>query len=152
MKRLFAYITLPLLLVCAAASAQESVSPLDSVDLGNLYRFRANEGMRAGSDVFEKSPEVDIANALYGQFSGLLVKNSSSTYDSNRSRLKLSLRLHGHSPLLLVDGFPRDLDDLEGWRSTRSRSSRMPPPRRCTASRAATASSPSRPSVARTPR
>ena len=114
MKRLYAYITLPLLLVCAAASAQESVSPLDSVDLGNLYRFRANVNMSAGSDLFEKSPEVDIANALYGQFSGLLVENSSSVYDSNQARLKLALSLHGRRPLLLVDGFPRSLDDLSG--------------------------------------
>ena len=116
MKRLFAYITLPLLLVATAASAQEveTVSPLDSVQLGNLFQLKAGGALSAGGCLFEKSPEVDIANALYGQFSGLLVKNSSSTYDSNRSRLKLSLRLHGHSPLLLVDGFPRDLDDLEG--------------------------------------
>ena len=115
MKRILAYISLPLLLVCALASAQESnVSPLDSVELGNLFRLRANGTLSGGECLFEKSPEVDIANALYGQFSGLLVKNSSSTYDSNRSRLKLSLRLHGHSPLVLVDGFPRELDDLEG--------------------------------------
>ena len=115
MKRLIAYITLPLLLVCTAASAQETtVSPLDSVELGNLFRLRANGNQSACAGLFEKSPEVDIANALYGQFSGLLVKNSSSTYDSNRSRLKLTFRLHGHSPIILVDGFPRSLDDLEG--------------------------------------
>ena len=114
MKRSLAYITLPLLLVAAAASAQETASPLDSVQLGNLFGIRANGNTAACSALFDKSPEVDIANALYGQFSGLLVKNGSSTYDSNRSRLKLALRLHGHSPLLLVDGFPRSLDDLEG--------------------------------------
>ena len=114
MKRLLAYITLPLLLVCAVASAQELTSPLDSVDLGNMFRIRANGNLSAGNALFEKSPEVDIANALYGQFSGLLVKNGSSVYDSNQSKLKLALRLHGHSPLLLVDGFPRSLDDLTG--------------------------------------
>ena len=65
MKRLFRYITLPLLLVCAAASAQETVSPLDSVELGNLFRFRAASTVSAGGCLFEKSPEVDIANALY---------------------------------------------------------------------------------------
>ena len=113
MKRLLAYITLPLLLVATAASAQET-SPLDSVELGNLFKLKAGGSLSGCSYLFEKSPEVDIANALYGQFSGLLVKNSSSVYDSNRSRLKLSLRLHGHSPLILVDGFPRELDDLEG--------------------------------------
>ena len=112
MKRLFAYITLPLLLVAAAASAQEveTVSPLDSVQLGNLFQLRAGGALSDGGGLFEKSPEVDIANALYGQFSGLQVRKSSSTYDSNQSKLKLALRLHGHSPLLLVDGIPRSLD------------------------------------------
>ena len=114
MKRLITYIALPLLLVSVAASAQETASPLDSVQLGNLFGVRAAAALSAGGDLFEKSPEVDIANALYGQFSGLLVKNGSSTYDSNQSRLKLALRLHGHSPILLVDGFPRSLDDLSG--------------------------------------
>ena len=115
MKRLFAYIiTLPLLLAGTAVSAQETVSPLDSVDLGNLFRLQANGNPDKCQAIFEKSPEVDIANALYGQFSGLQVRNSSSTYDSNQSKLKLALRLHGHSPLLLVDGIPRSLDDLDG--------------------------------------
>ena len=69
MKRIFVYITLPLLLVCTAVSAQETVSPLDSVDLGNLFRLQANGNPDKCQAIFEKSPEVDIANALYGQFS-----------------------------------------------------------------------------------
>ena len=87
---------------------------LDSIRLGNIFNLQANVNESAQSAIFDKSPEVDIANALYGQFSGLLVRNSSSTYDSNQSRLKLALRLHGHSPLILVDGFPRNLDDITG--------------------------------------
>ena len=114
MKRLFTYIFLPLLLSGASAFAQEEKSMLDSVSLANPYRLEANVNQVSGGALFDKSPEVDIANALYGQFSGLLVKTGSSTYTSNQSRLKLALRMHGHSPLLLVDGFPRDLDDLSG--------------------------------------
>ena len=114
MERLLSYITIPLLLVCTTAFAQNIVSPLDSVDLGNLYHLQANGNPDKCESIFEKSPEVDIANALYGQFSGLLVKNSSSVYDSNQSKLQLTLRLHGHSPLVLVDGVPRSLDDLDG--------------------------------------
>ena len=113
MKRLIIYIILPLLLAGSAAYAQE-VSKLDSISMGNAFNFQANVNQASGSDIFEKSPEVDIANALYGQFSGLLVKNSSSVYDSNQSKLKLALRIHGHSPLILVDGLPRELDDLTG--------------------------------------
>ena len=113
MKRIIAtYLILPLLLVGVAASAQEEKSMLDSISLGNTYRLQANLNPGAGSDLFDKSPEMDISNALYGQFSGLLVKRGSSVYDSNQSKLKLALRLHGHSPLVLVDGFPRNLDDI----------------------------------------
>ncbi|MBR3990117.1 MAG: SusC/RagA family TonB-linked outer membrane protein, partial [Bacteroidales bacterium] len=112
MKRL-TYILLPLLLSGTAVFAQE-VSMLDSISLGNAYHFQAHVNPVAGGNLFDKSPEVDISNALYGQFSGLLVKNGSSVYDSNQSRLKLSLRMHGHSPLVLVDGLPREVDDLIG--------------------------------------
>ena len=113
MKRLFTYIILPLLLAGATASAQE-VSMLDSISLGNAFRLQANVNQSACGGLFEKSPEADISNALYGQFSGLLVKTGSSVYDSNQSKLKLALRMHGHSPLVLVDGLPREVDDLTG--------------------------------------
>ncbi|MBQ3766168.1 MAG: SusC/RagA family TonB-linked outer membrane protein [Bacteroidales bacterium] len=114
MKRLYTYIILPLLLLGSAAQAQEKGSMLDSISLGNAFGIRANINPSAGGCLFEKSPETDISNALYGQFSGLLVKTGSSVYDSNQSRLKLALRLHGHSPLILVDGLPREADDLMG--------------------------------------
>ena len=87
---------------------------LDSISLGNAFGIRANINASEGSRLFDKSPETDISNALYGQFSGLLVKTGSSVYDSNQSKLRLALRLHGHSPLILVDGFPREVDDLMG--------------------------------------
>lgn len=112
MKKIIFIIFLPLL-VLTTAKAQEN-SMLDSIRIGNIFNLQANVNESSCSSIFDKSPEVDIANALYGQFSGLLVRNSSSTYDSNQSRLKLTLRLHGHSPLILVDGFPRDIDDLTG--------------------------------------
>jgi TonB-linked SusC/RagA family outer membrane protein len=95
------------------ALAQEK-SMLDSISLGNAFGIKANINLSAGSELFDKSPETDITNALYGQFSGLLVKTGSSVYDSNQSKLKLTMRLHGHSPLVLVDGFPREADDLMG--------------------------------------
>ena len=113
MKRFITYIILPLLLAGSTAYAQE-VSKLDSISLGNAFHFQANVNQASGINLFEKSPEVDIANALYGQFSGVLVRNSSSVYDSNQSKLKLALRVHGHSPLILVDGLPREIDDLTG--------------------------------------
>lgn len=113
MKKLFTYIFIPLLLAGSAAFAQEK-SMLDSISLDNPFHLSANVNPVAGSDLFEKSPEADISHALYGQLPGLLVKNGSGVYDSNQSKLKLSLRLHGHSPLILVDGLPRDVEDISG--------------------------------------
>ena len=112
MKRLATYIILPLLLVSAMAAAQEGkpVSQLDSIILGNPFHLNAATNASQDGSAFERSPEVDIAKALYGQFSGLLVKQGSGRSEDNQSKL----RLHEHSPLVLVDGFPRELNDLTG--------------------------------------
>ena len=103
---------LPLLMVSAAAAAQEGkpVSQIDSILLGNPFHVQAATSASLDASVFEKSPEVDIAKALYGQFSGMLVKQGTGRSEENQSKL----RLHGHSPLVLVDGFPRELNDLTG--------------------------------------
>ena len=82
MKRLYLYIVLPILLSGSAALAQEAPSILDSISLGNSFGIRANINASLGANLFEKSPETDISNALYGQFSGLLVKTGSSVYAS----------------------------------------------------------------------
>ena len=112
MKRLLTYILLPLLTVSAVASAQDkgAVSQLDSIVLGNPFHVQAATAASADGSLFDRSPEVDIAKALYGQFSGLLVKQGSGRSEDNQSKL----RLHGHSPLILVDGFARELNDLTG--------------------------------------
>ena len=114
MKRIYTYIILPLLLMMGtAAFAQEPVlttSQLDSIVLGNQFRLAAGGNASLDAATFDRSPEVDVAKALYGQFSGLLVKQGSGRSEDNQSKL----RLHGHSPLILVDGFPRELNDLTG--------------------------------------
>ena len=112
MKRLYTYIIIPLLTVCTAVSAQNIALPsqLDSINLGNIYNLAATGSASLDAATFDKSPEIDIAKALYGQFSGLLVKQGTGRSEENQSKL----RLHGHSPLIIVDGFPRELNDLTG--------------------------------------
>ena len=56
----------------------------------------------------EKSPYVDISKSLYGRIAGLNVYQGSGPTSSNIS----SLSIHGNAPLVLVDGFPRDIKDL----------------------------------------
>ena len=112
MKKLYTYIiAVPLLLAGICASAQAPVtSQLDSMSLGNPFGFVAGSNASADASLFDRNPELDVAKALYGQFSGLLVKQGTGRSEENQSKL----RLHGHSPLILVDGFVRDISDLTG--------------------------------------
>lgn len=57
---------------------------------------------------FEKSPSVDISKALYGKIAGLNVYQGVGSSADNISRLSI----HGQAPLVLVDGFPRDISDI----------------------------------------
>ena len=94
-----------------AAFAQDIThSQMDSIKLGNQFGLQAGGNVSQDASVFDRSPEVDIAKALYGQFSGLLVKQGVGRSEENQSKL----RLHGHSPLILVDGFAREINDLTG--------------------------------------
>lgn len=61
-----------------------------------------------GSETFTNSPEIDIAKALYGKIAGLNVKQGTGSPAQNLS----SLMIHGHAPLVLIDGFPRDIQDI----------------------------------------
>ena len=109
MKRIYTYIILPLLFAGVSLSAQDP-SQIDSIVLGNQFGLQAGVNQAQGSALFEKSPEVDIAKALYGQFSGLWIKQGTGRSEENQSKL----RLHGHSPLIVVDGFEREITDLTG--------------------------------------
>lgn len=100
------------------AMAQETkevpVGVLDTIELG--YRMRlpketsAYSARSVDSQVFDKSPEVDIAKALYGKLAGLNVYQGSGSSADNLSKLSI----HGHTPLVLIDGFPRDIKDVTG--------------------------------------
>ena len=110
MKKISKYIILPLLLTGATVFAQEPVelSQMDSIVIANPFKVQANGNIMRDATVFQQSPEVDIAKALYGQFSGLLVEQGTGRSEINQS----SLELHGHAPLVLIDGYPRELSDI----------------------------------------
>ena len=60
------------------------------------------------SEAFENASSADVTKALYGKIAGLNVLQGSGSSADNYS----TLQIHGHSPLVLVDGFPRSLEDL----------------------------------------
>lgn len=55
-----------------------------------------------------RSPHIDIAKALYGKIAGLHVIQGKGESVDNYS----SFSLHGHAPIVLVDGFIRDISNL----------------------------------------
>lgn len=61
-----------------------------------------------GREIMDKSPEIDIAKALYGRIAGLSVYQGSGASVDNVS----TLSVHGRAPLVLVDGFPRDIKHI----------------------------------------
>ena len=56
----------------------------------------------------EKSSFIDVSKALYGKIAGLNVYQGSGSSADNVSILSI----HGHNPLVLIDGFPRDISDI----------------------------------------
>ena len=96
----------------AFAQEQKRDSLPDMVQLG--YQTEMPQKAIAGSTrsvnskVLDKAPEIDIAKALYGKIAGLNVYQGNGSSAENVP----SLSIHGNIPLILVDGFPRDLSDI----------------------------------------
>ena len=63
---------------------------------------------QVNASAFEKSPYIDISKALYGKVAGLNVYQGTGSSADNIS----TLSLHGNAPLVLIDGFPRDISDI----------------------------------------
>ena len=107
-------ISMLLLMGCAAgAFAQTPQRELaDSIALGYgldevlQTSSRTVAGVNAGA--FENASATDVSKALYGKIAGLNVHQGSGSSADNVS----SLQVHGKTPLVLVDGFVRNLSDL----------------------------------------
>lgn len=103
-----------LLLGCAFTSFARSsrVSPADTVVLGYGISELAETASVAfagvGPEAFENAAAADITKSLYGKIAGLNVYQGKGSSADNIS----TLSVHGNAPLVLVDGFPRDITDL----------------------------------------
>lgn len=107
---LSALVSLPAIAVQRDTTVSDS--GLDEISLG--YGMTADSRSSAyirigtGRSTFEKAPDIDAGKALYGKIAGLNVyQGAGSTFDN-----MVSLSVHGKSPLVLVDGFPRNFRDL----------------------------------------
>lgn len=60
------------------------------------------------AEAFDKLSAIDVTKALYGKIAGLNVYQGTGASPDNVS----SLSFHGNAPLVLIDGFPRDITDI----------------------------------------
>ncbi len=103
-------ITLCCLAVVPALAQPAQKSPQATLPLAGVTVPLADTltGWRVGENVLALGVEADVPKALYGRIAGLNVYQGTGNSSVNLA----SLSLHGFSPLILVDGFPRDIHDL----------------------------------------
>ena len=96
------------LLFPTAASAQTAVTEKVEAEMAEAESVRM---ARAGREMFEDNPYIDVRRAMFGKIAGLNVYagNGDSTIDN------CTLSIHGKTPLVLVDGFPRNLSLLTSY-------------------------------------
>ena len=115
MKKLY-FILLFLLpgfaLTAGAQSVRTETQLADTVSLGMQLVTSTRTGSHSiagvNADAIEKSPYIDVTKALYGKIGGLNVYQGTGSSVSNVS----TLSIHAHEPLVLIDGYPRDLADI----------------------------------------
>ena len=110
------YILLTLLMGSVSMNAQglatDDKQLADTLSIG--YQMNTNArtssysiaGVNAGA--FEKASYIDITKALYGKIAGLNVYQGAGSSADNLS----GLQFHGNAPLVLIDGYPRDIQDI----------------------------------------
>ena len=110
------YILLTLLMGSVSMNAQglatDDKQLADTLSIG--YQMNTNArtssysiaGVNAGA--FEKASYIDITKALYGKIAGLNVYQGVGSSADNLS----GLQFHGNAPLVLIDGYPRDIQDI----------------------------------------
>lgn len=112
MKGIKNIIILLLMGLTAIAHGQPQRTLADTVTIGyGMSAMMPSTGYTitgVNSEAFENASYADISKSLYGKIAGLNVHQGSGSSADNIS----SLKVHGKSPLILVDGFPREISEL----------------------------------------
>ena len=112
------YIFITLLIGCSVSTHAQQSEAVSEKQLSDTLSigYQVNTNMKqssysitgVNSDVFDKSPSVDISKALYGKIAGLNIYQGMGSSSENIS----GITLHGNTPLILIDGFPRNINDV----------------------------------------
>lgn len=100
-----------LLLSGVTISMYAQKATVDTISISDKVFIEQADGyfhVRVDEETIHNSPHVDVAKSLYGKAAGLNVFQGTGSSASNVS----SLSLHGHRPLIVVDGYIRDLVNI----------------------------------------
>ena len=104
-----------LLLSCCIVPAFAQTSPLVQTDtlivgydIETALPVSSYSATGVGAAAFDNAAHIDVAKALYGKIAGLNVRQGVGSSADN----VCTFSVHGKTPLVLVDGFPRELSDL----------------------------------------
>ncbi|MFI3327871.1 MAG: SusC/RagA family TonB-linked outer membrane protein [Rikenellaceae bacterium] len=109
MKKYYILLSLMLFSATVTAFAQDADSVAVSVTaLPSTMQSKAYYSFSEDSSIFENQPQSDVAKSLYGELPGVLVQGVNGPSSTNLA----TFSIHGKVPLVLVDGFPRELSEL----------------------------------------
>ena len=103
-----------LLLSCCIVPAFAQTSPLVQTDtlivgydIETALPVSSYSATGVGAAAFDNAAHIDVAKALYGKIAGLNVRQGVGSSADN----VCTFSVHGKTPLVLVDGFPRELSE-----------------------------------------
>ncbi len=92
----------------ALGSSSALAQSADTLSLSQSVESRAYSSFSQDETIFERAPQIDVAKTLYGALPGVFVQGVNATSASNNA----IVTIHGKSPLVLIDGFERDITEL----------------------------------------
>lgn len=94
------------------ANTAFNISLKDTLNVGYELQVSPQNSSYAisgvNSTIFERNSQIDITKSLYGKIPGLNVYQGTGNSSINLSELSF----HGNAPLVLIDGHPRNIDDI----------------------------------------
>lgn len=116
MKKYYIFLLLLGCATCELSAQQAATTKLSQLPDSVLYgrhivlpkEDAAYSSFSVGSEVFDKSPHIDVASALYGEIPGLVVHQG---YGPSANQIT-SVTIGGKTPLVLIDGFTRSFSDI----------------------------------------